>query len=191
MRWNIPISINEAHLKECFEPSEYGMRLVKSVKLFRGRPAALVEFIDESAVGNVLSRATIIYRNIEFHFTPFKPLLAPNEKISEVNIQGSCLLHVGDFTEFVLEKQLEHLVPPPCGIEPTAIMQVGSRVLRGRDWIYGNQDGEGLGTVTHFFFIPFGAPYTHNVSVQWDNGNWYSYRMSGGFYELKLAPTAQ
>ena len=62
-----------------------------------------------------------------------------------------------------------------------------TRGVRGRDRMHGNQDGEGLGTVIQV--LPFGAPY--NVGVQWDNGYFHRYRMSNGFYDLKLVPTVR
>ena len=66
--------------------------------------------------------------------------------------------------------------------------QEGARVVRGRDWEYGNQDGGpgGIGTITH----PLLNSTKWNVIVNWDHDNETGshYRM-GMFdkYDLTLA----
>lgn len=65
------------------------------------------------------------------------------------------------------------------------MFNTGTRVLRGRSWQYGNQDGGVVarGTVQKFVFpTTTGSPAL--VQVKWDNGNVYSYRMGAGFYDL-------
>ena len=59
------------------------------------------------------------------------------------------------------------------------LIGVGSRVVRGRDWWDGNQDGGGEGTVTGI--------YSGGVNVRWDNGNVGVYYLEhGGHYQIKL-----
>ena len=64
--------------------------------------------------------------------------------------------------------------------ENGALIRVGSRVVRGRNWCDGNRDGGGEGTVTE---LGHGL-----VNVRWDNGNKGTYCV-GWFcrYEVKLA----
>ena len=62
----------------------------------------------------------------------------------------------------------------------------GARVVRGRDWEYGNQDGGpgGIGTIVH----PLLNSTKYDVSVSWDNGNGGPYRMGmNRKYDLTLA----
>ena len=56
----------------------------------------------------------------------------------------------------------------------------GTRVIRGRDWTYGTQDGNLPGTVTGNFTT------TNFLQVTWDNGKVYSYRLGSGKYDLYL-----
>ena len=49
--------------------------------------------------------------------------------------------------DYVLKKHLDCLVPP-SDPEIEAMLTNGSRVVRGKDWHYGNNDGGGEGTVT-------------------------------------------
>ena len=64
-------------------------------------------------------------------------------------------------------------------------MVIGATVVRGRDWVDGNQDGTPPGTGVILGQIP-----EHGlVKVQWENGSIFNYRMGqNGKYELKLAP---
>ncbi|XP_042217246.1 E3 ubiquitin-protein ligase HERC2-like isoform X2 [Homarus americanus] len=76
-------------------------------------------------------------------------------------------------------------VPPPplSGPELAAMMKVGTRVVRGIDWKWGDQDGPlpGEGTVIG----ELGEDGW--IRVQWDNGSTNSYRMGKeGKYDLKL-----
>ena len=60
------------------------------------------------------------------------------------------------------------------------MMKPGFRVVRGKDWEYAAQDGNGRGTVLQEYF---GDCW----SVKWDNGNRYVYRMGAeGKYDLKV-----
>ncbi|KAM9500184.1 hemicentin-2-like isoform 2-T2 [Clarias gariepinus] len=73
---------------------------------------------------------------------------------------------------------------PMPGPELAAMMKIGTRVMRGQDWRWGNQDGPppGLGRVI--------SKLTENgwIRVQWDTGNTNSYRMGNeGKYDLNLA----
>ncbi|XP_020288916.1 E3 ubiquitin-protein ligase HERC2 isoform X1 [Pseudomyrmex gracilis] len=70
------------------------------------------------------------------------------------------------------------------GMELAALMKIGTRVVRGADWKWGDQDGPppGVGKVVG----ELGDDGW--VRVQWDNGATNSYRMGKeGKYDLKLA----
>ncbi|KAK8398901.1 hypothetical protein O3P69_004178 [Scylla paramamosain] len=76
-------------------------------------------------------------------------------------------------------------IPPPplSGPELAALMKVGTRVVRGIDWKWGDQDGPppGEGTVIG----ELGEDGW--IRVQWDNSSTNSYRMGKeGKYDLKL-----
>ena len=74
--------------------------------------------------------------------------------------------------------------------EMEKLMIEGVSVVRGRDWNYGNQDGNPPGTGV--IFAPLGAAgYPPGVvGVKWNNGKQLSYRMGlEGLYEVKLAPS--
>ena len=51
------------------------------------------------------------------------------------------------------------------------LMTRGQKVKRGRNWKWGDQDGNGLGTVVE------PVSNTGSVRVQWDNGHINVYRM--------------
>lgn len=73
--------------------------------------------------------------------------------------------------------------PPLSGPELAAMMKVGTRVVRGIDWKWGDQDGPlpGEGTVIG----ELGEDGW--IRVQWDNGSTNSYRMGKeSKYDLKL-----
>lgn len=59
---------------------------------------------------------------------------------------------------------------------------VGTRVRRGRDWHYGNQDSKGIGTVIGH------GDHVGVILVEWDNGQIFDYRygqnITGEWYDL-------
>ncbi|XP_041941229.1 uncharacterized protein LOC121704800 isoform X3 [Alosa sapidissima] len=70
------------------------------------------------------------------------------------------------------------------GPEMAAMMKIGTRIMRGQDWKWQNQDGipPGLGRVIGQL------SESGWIRVRWDNGHVNSYRMgSGDKYDLKLA----
>lgn len=87
----------------------------------------------------------------------------------------------------VLEETVRKPQPPapaPNGLELAAMMKIGTRVIRGVDWKWGDQDGPppGEGRVIG----ELGEDGW--IRVQWDNGSTNSYRMGKeGKYDLKLA----
>ena len=94
------------------------------------------------------------------------------------------------FTDNLLKKQFESLKVAPVpeyGPDLAALIKVGSRVVRGRDWCYGEQDGGpgGKGTVTRI-------NENKTVNIRWDHGHqlWTHNYMNGfrGRYTIKLAP---
>ncbi|XP_034233940.1 uncharacterized protein LOC117640978 [Thrips palmi] len=64
------------------------------------------------------------------------------------------------------------------------LLKVGARVMRGRDWDWGNQDGSGLGRVTSKGLLMRLAGV---VGVRWDNGHENVYRMDAGDDKFDLA----
>lgn len=67
-----------------------------------------------------------------------------------------------------------------------APLRVGDRVVRGRDWGWGNQDGSppGPGTVVA---VPTDKDHIGWVTVHWDSGRTDHYRMGDqGLYDLRL-----
>ena len=70
----------------------------------------------------------------------------------------------------------------PLWSQIAVLFPVGTRVVRGRDWVWGAQDGGpgGEGTVTR----TVGPSSRTSIQVKWDNGNVFSYRMGGGKYDL-------
>ena len=63
-------------------------------------------------------------------------------------------------------------------------MKPGVRVVRGKDWIYANQDGNGPGSVLKKHQV---VAWTWTWEVQWDNGQQGCYRMGvDGKYDLKI-----
>ncbi|XP_019484450.1 PREDICTED: E3 ubiquitin-protein ligase HERC2 [Hipposideros armiger] len=86
----------------------------------------------------------------------------------------------------VLEETRKETTPvqlPGSGPELAAMMKIGTRVMRGVDWKWGDQDGPppGLGRVIG----ELGEDGW--IRVQWDTGSTNSYRMGKeGKYDLKL-----
>ncbi|XP_048243824.1 E3 ubiquitin-protein ligase HERC2-like isoform X1 [Haliotis rufescens] len=81
-----------------------------------------------------------------------------------------------------VKKQTQQM--PLSGAELAAMMKIGTRVMRGVDWKWGDQDGPppGLGRVIG----ELGEDGW--IRVQWDTGSTNSYRMGKeGKYDLKLA----
>ena len=73
---------------------------------------------------------------------------------------------------------------PLSGPDIAKLMKIGTRVVRGADWKWGDQDGHSEGRV-------IGELGDDGwIRVQWDNASTNSYRMGKeGKYDLKLAET--
>ncbi|XP_056895396.1 E3 ubiquitin-protein ligase HERC2 isoform X1 [Takifugu flavidus] len=117
-------------------------------------------------------------------------LIGPSTDSTEEDL-GLCGLG-GSAT--VLEESRKEATPAPLpasGPELAAMMKIGTRVMRGVDWKWGDQDGPapGLGRVIG----ELGEDGW--IRVQWDTSSTNSYRMGKeGKYDLKLAeppPPAQ
>ncbi|AWP11407.1 putative E3 ubiquitin-protein ligase HERC2-like [Scophthalmus maximus] len=117
-------------------------------------------------------------------------LIGPSTDSSEEDL--SLCVHGGSAT--VLEESRKEATPTPLpasGPELAALMKIGTRVMRGVDWKWGDQDGPapGLGRVIG----ELGEDGW--IRVQWDTSSTNSYRMGKeGKYDLKLAeppPAAQ
>ncbi|XP_031697839.1 putative HERC2-like protein 3 [Anarrhichthys ocellatus] len=117
-------------------------------------------------------------------------LIGPSTDSSEEDL--SLCAHGGSAT--VLEESRKEAAPTPLpasGPELASMMKIGTRVMRGVDWKWGDQDGPapGLGRVIG----ELGEDGW--IRVQWDTSSTNSYRMGKeGKYDLKLAeppPAAQ
>ncbi|KAM9567415.1 E3 ubiquitin-protein ligase HERC2 isoform 7-T8 [Guaruba guarouba] len=113
---------------------------------------------------------------------------------SSDNIEEDMIASSHGASATVLEESRKETTPvqlPVSGPELAAMMKIGTRVVRGVDWKWGDQDGPtpGLGRVIG----ELGEDGW--IRVQWDTGSTNSYRMGKeGKYDLKLAeppPTTQ
>ena len=188
---NVPESADEELLEVFFESTKkQGGGPVKSVKILGDKQVAFVEFCESSAVETVLKKRPIKLGKTELEVQPFQPLLHGSVKIKHARVD---LADLSDkFTDDLLKKHFESLKVhvasvPEYGPELFAMLKLGSRVVRGRDWdlkLFGNQDGgpNGQGTVT-------GIREDYRVDVRWDSGVKVFYNMGkDGKYRLKLAP---
>ena len=178
---NIPETADEDLLEMFFESTKkQGGGPVKSVKIFSGGNIALVEFCDHKSVETVIKKKPIKLGKTELEVQPYTPLIKGPEKINRVDLIG----FAGEFTDDLVKKHIEYLsgaAIPDYGPEVTALIKVGSRVVRGRDWKFGNRDGGGEGTVTQVYDLL--------AKVCWDNGKTGGYRIGDeGRYEINLAP---
>ena len=163
---NVPPTADEDLLEVFFESTKkYGGGPVTEVRIIRDRNIAYVKFCEASAVETVMKKKPIMLGTTELAVKPFKHLLPENETITRVDVVG--LLVSKDFTEGLLE---EYTYPPPVptyGPELAALMKPGTRVVRGKDWIWEDQDGGGKGQVienkltTDIGWIP----------VKWEDGS--------------------
>ena len=159
---------------------------MKSVKILGDEQAAFVEFCESNAVETVLKKRPIKYGKTELDVQPFKPLIHGSDKINRIRVD---LTKVSErFTDDLLKKQFECLKVAPVpeyGPELAAFIKVGSRVVRGKDWCYGNIDGGpgSQGTVTKL-------NKDTTVRIRWDNGEEIGDFVNGmnGHYTIKLAP---
>ncbi|TSK42064.1 E3 ubiquitin-protein ligase HERC2 [Bagarius yarrelli] len=110
-------------------------------------------------------------------------LIGPSSDNSEEELASRA--HGGSAT--VLEESRKETAPAPLpvsGPELASMMKISTRVMRGQDWKWGDQDGPppGLGRVIG----ELGEDGW--IRVQWDTGSTNSYRMGKeGKYDLKLA----
>ena len=183
---NLPTTADEDLLEVFFESKKkYGGGPVKDVKIERDKNRAYVTFCEVSAVETVMKKKPIMLGTTELFVKPYTPLLQGNEAISRVDVTG--LILPKTFTEGLLKRysgDQPHI--PTYGPELAALMKVGTRVVRGKDWIWSNADGGGKGTITNLK-SPSGRPGW--IQVQWDNGNEKNYRMGADkCYDLQLAP---
>ncbi|KAM9264685.1 E3 ubiquitin-protein ligase HERC2 isoform 5-T5 [Cariama cristata] len=106
---------------------------------------------------------------------------------SSDNIEEDMIASSHGASATVLEESRKESTPvqlPVSGPELAAMMKIGTRVVRGVDWKWGDQDGPapGLGRVIG----ELGEDGW--IRVQWDTGSTNSYRMGKeGKYDLKLA----
>ena len=184
---NVSVSVDEELLEVFFESTKkQGGGPVKSVNILGDEQIAIVEFCERSAVKTVLNKRPIKFGKTELDVKPFKPLIHGSEKINRIRVD---MTKVSErFTDDLLKKQFEclNVAPvPEYGPELAALIKVGSRVVRGGDWVYGNQDGGpgGQGTVTQI-------NKDKTVAIRWDHGREQRNYLNGmnGYYTIKLAP---
>eukprot|EP00746_Dinoflagellata_sp_MGD_P167314 gnl/MRDRNA2_/MRDRNA2_97838_c0_seq1.p1 gnl/MRDRNA2_/MRDRNA2_97838_c0~~gnl/MRDRNA2_/MRDRNA2_97838_c0_seq1.p1 ORF type:complete len:1970 (-),score=280.04 gnl/MRDRNA2_/MRDRNA2_97838_c0_seq1:28-5124(-) len=95
-----------------------------------------------------------------------------NESDLEAGPEGKCFMKAG---------------PPPVKDDANGNVLAGTRVVRGFDWQWGNQDGGYQGTTID------GESAVGWVKVRWDNGKEESYRTGAGgmeyqFFDLEQLP---
>ncbi|XP_045169286.2 uncharacterized protein LOC123532018 [Mercenaria mercenaria] len=95
------------------------------------------------------------------------------------------LLKVGSITTTSAPRTHATTAPPTAGPGLANDMYIGARVQRGRDWKYGNQDGNGSGSVRQ---LPPDVP-SGWVQVEWDNGYLNNYRLGAeNAYDIMFVP---
>ena len=181
---NVPPTADEDLLEVFFESTKkYGGGPVTEVRIIRDRNIAYVKFCEASAVETVMKKKPIMLGTTKLAVKPFKHLLPENETITRVDVMG--LLVSKDFTEGLLEKYSGPPPVPTYGPELAALMKVGTRVVRGKDWKWGDQDGGGKGHVIEN--IP--GLLTCFIRVKWDNGVEGDYIMGAqNCYDLQIVP---
>ena len=159
---------------------KYGGGPVKEVRIIRDKSMAYVKFCEASAVETVLKKKPIMLGTSELSVSPYKPLLPCNETITRADVMGLRLPK--NFTEGLLKRYSDPA--PTYGPELADMIKVGSRVVRGKDWKWEDQDGNAEGTV----IVSTIYEETDWVRVKWDKGNENSYRNGAkGCYDLQLA----
>ena len=139
------------------------------MKILSEKKAAFVEFYERKSVETVLQKKPIKYGKAELDIKPFMPIRGC-DKINMFDLKGCSLPDI--FTDELVKKQLESLLAPlpEYGPELAALIKVGTRVVRGRDWqSHWNYDGGpgGQGTVTR---IDGGDERERTVKIKWDRG---------------------
>ena len=127
----------------------------------------------------MLKKIPITFGKTELGIVPFNPVLKADETTYRVDFKGVYMPN--EFSESLLEHQLQLNGPAMA-----AMMKVGMRVVRGKDWKYGDQDKGGMGTVTYV------AENINKdwVKVKWDHGTETPYKMGvENSCELKLVET--
>ena len=181
---NVPPTADEDLLDVFFESKKkYGGGPVTEVRIIRDRNIAYVKFCEASAVETVMKKKPIMFGATELAVKPYKHLLPENETITRVDVMG--LLVSKDFTEGLLKKYSYPSPVPTYGPELAALMKVGTRVVRGKDWKWGEQDGGGKGQVIK------NGPRTDKgwIRAKWDDGGENDYRMGKeNCYDLQVVP---
>ena len=143
---NLPPTADEDLLEMFFESTKnYGGGPVKEIRIIRDKNMAYVELCEASAVETVLKKKPIMLGTTELAVKSYVPLLPGNEAITRVDVMGLSM-HKG-FTEGLLKTYSDPSPVPMYGPELAALMKVGTRVVRGKDWIWNDQDGGSEGEV--------------------------------------------
>ena len=181
---NVPPTADEDLLEMFFESTKkYGGGPVTEVRIIRDINIAYVTFCEASAVEKVMKKKPIMFGTTELAVKPYKNLLPANETITRVDVMG--LLVSKEFTEGLLKELFYLFTVPTYGPELAALMKVGTRVVRGKDWKWDEQDGGGKG---HVIGNRPGL-LTGFIRVKWDNGIIKDYRMGAeNCYDLQIAP---
>ena len=104
--------MNEVLLEVFFESKKkYGGGPVKSVKIMKEKGAALVEFLDENAVDDLMKKKPIMYGTTKLDVNPFNPLVSGDVPIARADVMGITLPK--NFTKRLLAKDIEGHAPVP------------------------------------------------------------------------------
>lgn len=111
------------------------------------------------------------------------------------NLSGFTTLGSKDY--FDSKKEVLFTLDELIGEEPSETITVGSRVIRGKDWRWDNQDKNGPGVV-----VEVSRPFNSMETPQWGKGFWYrvrwdsvpavaSYRVGEKIQDLQLLNTGR
>lgn len=181
-----------ARMKESINHRDlHGVGTLTSSRFLMSLLAMLTSFINGQELGlllgrQVLSSLQILLRLIGpemIHYGLHSVIAATSAALRPSAALKSRNGVISAIFEDMLQR-CKSLPPPLSGVELARMMRVGTRVVRGPDWKWGDQDGpppsEGrvIGELGEDGWI----------RVQWDNGSTNSYRMGKeGKYDLKLA----
>lgn len=126
-------------------------------------------------------------KELEANITEYKLLNAEEVKMccSMKSKGGATVAKTASITQVTRTPGGPNILPF-FGIDIFKYIKVGSRVVRGADWSWGNQDGGGPGTVSSWYG---NNPLTQQVMVEWDKGEIgiANYRVGAhGKYDLYL-----
>ena len=177
-----------ARMKESLNHRDlYGIDTLTSSRFLTSLLSMITSHMNGQELGWILSKQLLsslqtLFRLIGPEMSLITSVRGGNCRVKSTSANGG-VANVSAIFEDTLQR-CKSLPPPLNGVELARMMRVGTRVVRGLDWKWADQDGpspsEGrvIGELGEDGWI----------RVQWDNGSTNSYRMGKeGKYDLKLA----